>query len=178
MKSVNFQYKEGGQVPDEVGLLISILVRYPEVCSVRYLREQHALKFQFLLFASGQDGHFPDKIRDAIDVFHQLESRPMKLCKTEGKKEEDFYRLTITRDVESMNQAEVGLIVDLVKGSSTQELVYDEMDLMEDELEFQEEIIEQILEQLQESELDKNFVAVREDGRVLVYKENFRQVEF
>lgn len=68
--------------------------------------------------------------------------------------------------------------MDLVKGSSTQELVYDEMDLMEDELEFQEEIIEQILEQLQESELDKNLVAVREDGRVLVYKENFRQVEF
>lgn len=178
MRSVNFQYKEGGQVPDEVGLLISILVRYPEVCSVRYLQDQHALIFQFLLFASSQVGCLPEKLQDAIDVFHELESRPMKLCKAEGKHEEDFYRLTITRDVESMNQAEVGLIVDLVKGSSSQELVYDEMEIQEEELEFQEEIIDQILEQLQKSELDKNLVAVREEGRVLVYKENFRQLEF
>lgn len=170
MRGLNFQYKDGGQVPDGVGLLISILVRYQEVCSVRYLQEQHALKFRFMLFASGNLVHLPQNVQEALEVFHQLEERPMKICKVEGQKEESFYLLTVTRDVESMTQAEVGLIVNLVKGSSTQQLVYDEMELPEDELLFQEEIIDQILEHLQENELDKSFIAVREEGRVLVFK--------
>lgn len=170
MRGLNFQYKDGGHVPDGVGLLISILVRYPEVCSVRYLQKQHALKFQFVLFASSDLVNLPQNLLDAIEVFHQLEETPMKICKADGQQEEDFYRLTVTRDVESMTQTEVGLIVDLVKGSSTRELACDEMELQEDELQFQEEIIDQILEHLQKNELDKSFIAVREEGRVLVYK--------
>lgn len=170
MRDLNFQYKDGGHVPDGVGLLISILVRYPEVCSVRYLREQHALKFQFLLFASDKPTVLPQNLIEALEVFHHLEERPMIICKAEGKQEEDFYRLTLTRDVESINQAELGLIVNLVKDSSNQKLLYEEMELQEDDLLFQEEIIDEILEHLQSNELDKNFIAVREEGRVLVYK--------
>lgn len=170
MRGFNFRYKDGGQVSDGVGLLISILLRYPEVCSVRYLQEQHALKFQFLLFASRNIASLPQNLLDALEVFHQLEERSMKICNVEGHQEEDFYRLTVTRDVESMNHTEVGLIVDLVKENSTNELLYEEMQLQEDELHFQEEIIAQVLELLQKNELDKNFIAVRDEGRVFVYK--------
>lgn len=170
MRGFNLQYKDGGQVQDGVGLLISILLRYPEVCSVRYLREQHALKFQFLMYDSLNLARLPQNLLDALEVFHQLEERPMKIFKAEGQQEENFYRLTVTRDVESMNQTEVGFIVDLVKGSSTNELLYEEIELQEDELHFQEEVIAQVLELLQDNELDKNFIAVREEGRVFVYK--------
>lgn len=170
MRGYNFQYKDGGQVPDGVELLISILVRYPEVCSVRYLQENHALKFKFLLCDSSTLACLPQSLLDALDVFHQLEEKPMRICHVEGRSEEDYFLLTVTRDVDSMNQNEVGLIVDVVKRSSTQELLYDETELPEDEILFQEEMIEQILEHLQKNELDKNFIAVREEGRVLVYK--------
>ena len=44
------------------------------------------------------------------------------------------------------------------------------MELQEEDLRFQWEIIDEILEHLQSNELDKNFIAVREEGRVLVYK--------
>lgn len=169
MKNLNFQYRDGGQVTDGVGLLISILLRYPEVCSVRYLREQHALKFQFLLYASSSLALLPQKLLEALGVFHILEKKAIKICKVEGQRKEDYYHLTVTRDVESMNQSEVGLIVDLVKGNSTNELLYEQLDLQEDELDFQEEVIAQILEHLQKNELDKNVIALRDEGRVLVY---------
>lgn len=169
MKNFNFQYRDGGQVTDGVGLLISILLRYPEVCSVRYLREQHALKFQFLLYASFNFTLLPQKLLYALEAFHLLEKRTIKICEVEGLQEEDYYHLTVTRDVESINQAEVGLIVDLVKESSTNDLLYEQADLEEDELYFQEEVIAQILEHLQKNELDTNFIALRDEGRVLVY---------
>jgi hypothetical protein len=169
MKNYNFQYKDGGRVDDGVGLLISILLRYPEVCSVRYMRKQHALKFQFLLFASTNLAFLPQTLLDALEAFHQLQESSMKICKVEGQQEEDYYHLTVTRDVESMNQNEVGLIVELVKGTSMNELLYEEVELQEDELHFQEEVIAQVLEHLQKNELDKNVIALRDDGRVLVY---------
>jgi hypothetical protein len=172
MGSLNFQYKDGGNVPEGVGLLISILVRYPEVCSVRYLQQEHALKFSFTLFGKENGERFIEKLRDALEVFHRLEGIMMKLCKVEQKLEEHLSLLTITRDVSSMSQMEVGLIVDLVKTELSKHLIYDELEaeLPEDELIFQEEVIGQILQSFKESVLDKSFIAIREEGRVLVYK--------
>jgi hypothetical protein len=170
MGSLNFQYKNGGNVPEGVGLLISILVRYPEVCSVRYHQQEHALKFRFVLLKSEGGERLTGKIREALEVFHRLEGNTMQLCEVEQKPEDRLSLLTITRDVTSMSQIEVGLIVDLVKAGLSKQLIYDKSDLPEDELTFQEEVIGEILQSFKEHGLDKGFIAVREEGRVLVYR--------
>lgn len=170
MGSLNFQYKDGSDVPEGVGLLISILVRYPEVCSVRYLKQEHALKFRFLLQVPENGEKLTKKIREALEVFHRFEGNTMQLCEVEQKPEDRLSLLMITRDVGSMSQREVGLIVDLVKAEWSKQLIFEEAELSEDELIFQEEVIGQILQSFRESSLDKGFIAVREEGRVLVYK--------
>jgi hypothetical protein len=170
MGSLNFQYKDGSDVPGGVGLLISILVRYPEVCSVRYLQQEHALKFRFLLQVPENGENLTKKIREALEVFHRFEGNTMRLCEVQLKPEDRLSLLTITRDVGSMNQMEVGLIVDLVKAEWSKQLIFEETEFSEDELIFQEEVIAQILQSFRESTLDKGFIAVREEGRVLVYK--------
>jgi len=45
----NLLHKDAGRVQDGVGLLNSILLRYAEVGSVYYWRDQHALKFTFMI---------------------------------------------------------------------------------------------------------------------------------
>lgn len=170
MGSLNFQYKDGGNVPEGVGLLISILVRYPEVCSVRYLQQEHALRFRFMLHVPENGEKLTQKLCEALDVFHRFEENTMQLCEVEQKREDQLSLLTITRDVESMSQMEVGLIVDLVKAEWSKQLIFEEVELSEDESIFQEEVIGQILQSFRESSLDKGFIAVREEGRVLVYK--------
>lgn len=170
MGSLNFQYKDGGNVPEGVGLLISILVRYPEVCSVRYLQQAHALKFRFMIRVPENGEKLTQKLCEALDVFHRFEDNTMQLCEVEQKQEDQLSLLTITRDVGSMSQREVGLIVDLVKAEWSKQLIFEEEELSEDELVFQEEVIGQILQSFRESSLDKGFIAVREEGRVLVYK--------
>ncbi|CAA7602491.1 Hypothetical protein DEACI_3166 [Acididesulfobacillus acetoxydans] len=174
MAALSLQYKDGRQVPEGAGLLISILVRYAEVGSIYYWQEKHALKFTFLLM--GAEGQAVEGLRNklplALAAFHGLEGSAMTLCGVESRCEGDIYSLTVTRDVESMTQTEVGLIVDLLRCEFGEALVLDDADgaIPEDELLFQEELIGRLLAKMRDDEIDKNVVAVRDEGRVLVFK--------
>lgn len=170
MSVLNMQYKDGGPVPEGVGLLISILVRYAEVGSIYYWQEEHALKFTFMIMGPVDADSFAHELPRALEVFHGLERRPMSLCQVKSRSSGNVHMLTIVRDVDSMTQSEVGLIVDLVKGQFREALVSDDTTLEEDELLFQEEMIGHMLANIRDNDIDKNVVAVREEGRVLVFK--------
>lgn len=164
------QFKDGGYVPDGVGLLISILWRYPEVSTIHYWQEQHALKFTFMIMDIDDVSGLQVKLPEALSVFHKLENRKMLNFNIEFRQEERICVLTVTRDVDSMTQSEVGLIVELVKLEFANSLIIDHSDLPEDEIIFQEELIGQMLAKILSSDIDKNVIAVREEGKVLVFK--------
>ena len=165
-----YLYKDGGRIQDGVGLLTSILVRYSEVGSVHYWREQHALKFTFMITQHQEIAALQEILNPAIEFFHQLEGQSMRVFDIACRSEENICVLTVTRDVDSMTQREVGLIVELLKRKYKEKLVYDEMNLPEDEQIFQEEMITRLLSSIQSHDIDKNVVALREEGRVLVFK--------
>lgn len=164
------QYKDGGRLQDGVGLLTSILMRYTEVGSVHYWREQHALKFTFLVTQPQEVKSLREFLIPALEFFHQLEGMKMRVFDIASRSEEGVCVITITRDVDSMSQREVGLIVELLKRKFTKQLVYDEMYLPEDEQIYQEEMITQMLSSIQSNDINKNVVALREEGKVLVFK--------
>ncbi len=164
------QFKDKEYIPDGVGLLISILWRYPEVSTIHYWQEQHSLKFTFMIMDIEDVSGLQIKLPEALSIFHKLESRKMSNCNVEFRQEERVCVLTITRDVDSMTQSEVGLIVDLVKLEFSNSLIIDQSDLPEDEIVFQEELIGQMLATILSSDIDKNVIAVREEGKVLVFK--------
>lgn len=166
----NLQYKDGGHVQAGVGLLTSILMRYTEVGSVHYWREEHALKFTFMVRESQEVTSLQEILKPALEFFHQLEGQRMRVFDISCRSEENTCVITITRDVDSMTQREVGLIVELLKRKYPKQLIYDEMYLPEDEQIYQEEMIAQMLSSFQSKDLNKNVVALREEGRVLVFK--------
>jgi hypothetical protein len=164
------QFKDGVYVPDGVGLLISILWRYPEVSTIHYWQEQHAIKFIFMLMDVDDISGLQQKLPEALSVFHKLENSKMSRCNVEFRQEECVCVLTITRDVDSMTQSEVSLIVELVKQEFNDSLIIDQIYLPEEEILYQEELIEQLLATILSGDIDKNVVAVRAEGKVLVYK--------
>lgn len=168
MGRLNLHYQDGGCAPDGVGLLISILIRYPEVCSVRYQQPEHALTFRFTVSGPEQGEKFMDTLQEALKAYHRLEGHSMRICRIEHKLESGVTLVTVTRDVESMNEREIGLIVDLVRNIA-QNIIYDDTEIPEEEQIFQEEVIGQILQSFRDCRLEKGFIAVREEGRVLVY---------
>ncbi|MHB8076144.1 hypothetical protein E4K67_26610 [Desulfosporosinus fructosivorans] len=166
----NLLHKDADRVQEGVGLLSSILMRYAEVGSVHYWCEQHALKFTFMVQHHQEVSSLREIFKPALEFFHQLEGKNMRIFDLTCHNEEDVCLITITRDVDSMTQREVGLIVELIKGKYKKQLLYDELYLPEDEQIFQEEMITHMLYSIHSDDMDKNVVALREEGRVLVFK--------
>ncbi len=166
----NLLHKDSGSVQDGVGLLSSILLRYAEVGSVHYCREQHALKFTFMIQHPQKVSSLQETLKPALEFFHHLEGQSMRIFDLAIRSEEKVCVITVTRDVDSMTQREVGLIVELIKGKYKKQLLFDELYLPEDEQIFQEERITHMLYSIHSDDIDKNVVALREEGRVLVFK--------
>lgn len=166
----DLQSRDVGKVQNGVELLTSILLRYSEIGSVHYWREQHALKFTFMTMRNKEVSSFSEVLKPALEFFHKLEGRIMRIFDIDNRCEENVCVVTVTRDVDSMTQREVGLIVELLKREFKKRLVFEEMNLPEDERIYQEELISHMLTSIRSYDIDKNVVALREEGRVLVFK--------
>jgi hypothetical protein len=166
----NLRSRDVGRVQDGVGLFSSILLRYSEIESVHYRREQHALRFTFITKSIQDVSSVSEVLRPALEFFHKLEGRTMRIFEIDDRCEENVRMITVTRDIDSMTQREVGLIVELLKREFQKRLLFEEMNLPEDERIFQEELISHMLSSIQPCDIDKNVVALREESKVLVFK--------
>lgn len=172
---MHLQYKSKPQeeVSDSIGLLISILVRYPEVGTINYDPIQQNLKFTFIFSGVLDEAelvNFKRTVIDSIEAYNSLESRIPKVVETCDFLCENFTMFEIVRDVGTLTQEEIALVISLVYGSFTHKLITDKNDLlMEEDLLMQEELIEHMLENIKVSSPEKNLIAFREEGRVLVF---------
>ncbi|MDA8441951.1 MAG: hypothetical protein M0Z55_06205 [Peptococcaceae bacterium] len=168
---MSFKYKSGGQVSDSVGLLVSILVRYPEVGTVNVEQDDQILRLTFFLFKgiNSIEDH-RETIIDSLQLFNQFEGRVCRVCDLSLHLEEGLISIEVKRDIETFTQNELNLIVDLLSQFFPDSLVADPSeDMPEEELLMQEEMIRHMLDNIRSKRLDKNVVALREDGRVLVF---------
>jgi hypothetical protein len=150
------------------GLLVSILLRYPEVGTISCNKAQQALVLKFL---TGKECAFDElkiKLTQALEMFHKIERRKMQLFSIE-KHEQELNLLVITRDLQTITQNEMNLIVEIIKNELRDQLIIDENNLLEDEILLQEEVIGHMLAAIRTNGTEKSITAVREDGRVLVF---------
>lgn len=160
MDSVYFNYS--------TGLLVSILLRYPEVGTISCSQEQQALVIKFLTEKNCKFELLKKKLIQALELFNKIEGRKMRLCQIE-KHEQEVSLLVIKRDLDTITQSEMNLIVEIIKTELGKQLIIDETDLPEDEIVFQEEVINHMLSALRSNGTERSVTAVREDGRVLVF---------
>lgn len=173
MTVLGVHYKGREDVTDSVGLLISILVRYPEVATINYEPGEHVLKFTFILARVIEPDKFDDvkeTLLSSIEVFNLLEGKEIRVSKISHQVCDHLTMLEVHRDVDTLAQEEIALIVELVHRYLENDLMTEENDnLFEEDLIIQEEIIEHMLESVKGAAGDKNLFAFREEGRVLVF---------
>jgi|GEM_PF-484486 len=162
-----------GQVTDSIGLLISILVRYPEVGAINYDADRQILRFTFML-APPEEGKdlqgFGKKLKQALEAYNYLEDRKAQVVELKVHHHEEIYSLEVHRDVHTLSRDEIGLIVNLVREAFDQYLMAETNDsLLEEDLLLQEEIIERMLEKVRGSAPKRHLIAFREEGRVMVF---------
>lgn len=158
---------------DSVGLLISILVRYPEVATINFDPEKHLLKFTFIyaqVLGDNELDCLKEKVMDSIEVFNLLERNETRLVSINHQVCDNLTLIEVQRDVGSLAQEEIALIVELFHQQLDNNLVTEENErLIEEDMIAQEEMIEHMLESIKSSNENKYLFAFREEGRVLVF---------
>lgn len=167
------RYEDKDDVTDGVGLLISILVRYPEVSVINYDPCKQMFRFNFICSQVIDEQEFADFKKyflDCIQSFNYLEGKDANLIEISHQVYDDLTLLEIKRDVGSLAQEEISLAVQIVCQYWRGNLVSDFNDtFMEEDLIVQEEMIEHMLESVKGSVEDKYLYAFREEGRVIVF---------
>jgi hypothetical protein len=157
------------------GLLISILVRYPEIATINFDPIEHVLKFAFIssqalkteqLSATAIEG----KVLDSIEVFNLLEGRKVKMSAISYLDCDQLTIIEVQRDIDTLAQEEISLIVQLIREFLGDNLVTETDEFVfEDDPVLQEEIIEYMLESMKRANGDRHLFAFREEGRVMVF---------
>jgi len=169
MPALNVKKVESPGVSYSSGLLVSILLRYPEIVTISCSQEQQTISLKFLV--NKEIDYFDSlkhKITQAIELYHSLEKSRVSVLKIE-KNEQRFDSLIVTRDLKSITLGEMNLIIELIKAEIGKYLIIDESNLEEDELILQEEIIDYMLNFIHSNGTESSITAIRDDGRVLVF---------
>ncbi|MEW6522096.1 MAG: hypothetical protein AB1445_00755 [Bacillota bacterium] len=156
-----------------VSLLVSVLVRYPEVAAVDFDPTKQTIKFTFLLTRALSKQSFRElasKVVDSLEAFNALEGKGAGTVAVHRVRHPGLTVVEVTRDVASLTQAEISLVVAVVREHSGRVLAADGGEAMqEEELAVQEELIAEMLEDVRVSQQGRNLTAFREDGKVVVF---------
>lgn len=161
------------RVSDGVNLLISILVRYPEIGTINFDAVKNTIKLTFMLSGIPANHAFAkvkELLLNSIGVYHMLEGTKEVTADVKLSSCGQVAMLTILRDVPTLSKGEITLIIALVRDNLKERLVADENDAMlEEDLLVQEEVIDNMLENIKVQHSGKGLIGIREDGRVLVF---------
>lgn len=158
---------------ESIGLLISLLVRYPEVGTINYEPKTRVLKFTFIVkeaLAPEKVAALKKKLSSCLGAFAFLTKKGRRLASLEASTHENFTFLEIKRDVASLTEEEISLIIGLMREEFGQSLITEQNDpLLEEELLAEGDLIGHMLENVKEKTPEKRLIAFREEGKVLVF---------
>jgi hypothetical protein len=167
------QYKNGENVSDSVELLISMLVRYPEIGTINYDPETNNIKVTFMmlkLFEEQALEAFRQTLLSCLETLHFLEGEKPELLEVNYSFCEDVTLVDVKRDVRTLSGEEISLTIMIVRECFADFLMSDSEDEAGgDELLQDEELIGKLLENVRYTVADKKLLAFREEGRVMVF---------
>lgn len=170
---MDFRYQGKEDLTNSVSLLISILIRYPEVAKINYDPEKQVLNFTFIHLGILSDQEFAglkSNILSSIEMYNTLECKTPKVVKLDYYISDSITMIEIKRDVETLVQEEISLMVELFRHYIKNNLVTDDNEsLVDEDLVVQEELIEHMLESVKAKSENKRLYAFRDEGRVLVF---------
>lgn len=166
--------KSDDRMSRSASLLISMLVRYPEVGTVKYEPRQQTIRWSLLLSGELQEQEFArtrELLMDTLEVYHLLDQRPIAVLEISCESFGDLTQVAITRDVASMSPEEIYTVNEFFRERFAGRLVTEVVEFAgEEEMIAQDEMIQEILADLGEGRGGRNLIAIREDGRVMVFQ--------
>lgn len=161
---------------DGVSLLITILVRFPQIGTIQYNSKRRLLSMNFLLSQSVSPDEltlFQKIVEFHLDAYHHLTNQQPTVVKFETKQPyEKFCMFTIIRDIATLSKGEISLLSTLMTEKFQDRLILDDSEFLPDflnEMDIPDEMIDSMFEVVRAQRAVKNLTALRENGRVLVF---------
>lgn len=160
---------------DGVSLLISILVRFPQIGTINYESKNRIMRLNFIIAR-------PVPEQEQLDLAHNLakhikayhfvmNQQPSFLKFSCAQQYEQFYCLSLERDLSSLSKGELDIVINLLTEAFGDNLVVEDRESVDfmDEPGFPEDLIDSMMEAVRTQRAAKNLTAMRENGRVLVF---------
>ncbi len=159
-------------VNDSIELMISILLRYPEINTVKTDPKAKEIIFSFLVKKKIHEGEFyviRNKFLDNIETFLFLQNIELNSIDIKLNIYQEYGLIEIVRDFQTISQREISLLIQLIQNEFDTYLLteYSQDEELAD-IEFQDEIIENLLDQLQ-FQHHEDLIGFREAGKVMVF---------
>ena len=166
-------WKEGESFSNSMSLIAFLLVRYPEIGSVRLNPVQQTMHFSFILtrpLAGAEIEKFKDVLSFSLDSLGELNQHETGQVEIQSAQDGSLTFLEIIQEIASLSQEEISLTIGLVRQHFGGFLLSDQEDgIQEEDMVLQEEMIEHMLEDLRDSRQEKPLIGFREEGRVMVF---------
>lgn len=161
---------------NQIDLLISILVRFPQISTVHYEPDLKTLRLVFLLRNSQIDhNQFVRDFEKHLSFFHNFKQDKVSVASVKRTVNDDLIVLEVNRDVASLSLPELNLITELMDNYFQENLVREGPDVVNEEEWEQNLLIDSLLNSASWRGLER-LTGFRENGRVLVFSIPFKEV--
>ena len=151
---------------------MAVVMRYPEVSSLQYNPESGTLTLAFLVRRSwdmAASAELESTIGEILSAYRSITKTPLETLAVDFMTLEGVTVVEVRRDAKTLSVEEAGMLIEVLRDRFAFDLAADPNDLLEEEMVVQEENIQAGLESLKKV-AKGNLVAMREDGRVLVFR--------
>lgn len=158
---------------DTISLVCALLVRYPEVASIRSAPGEGLIRFSFALrrrLDRAAQRSIVEQIEAHAQGFLAL-TREQGATVVECESEKGLSFVHVSRDLESFSKDELTMLTSLMAERFGAALVRNPVpdEHPDEDPAFQEELVEAAIEALRDPAQSKSLVGFREEKRVLVY---------
>ena len=158
---------------NSMSLIVSLLIRYPEIATLRLDPVERSFIFSFIFrykFPLAEQKTFREELKMSLEALAVLDRVQPEIIDFSFKRQKGLSFLEIKRDIASFSPEELSLIVKIINDRYGQEVIRDEeSETGEEDLLFQEEMIAHMMEELKETQQEKELIGIREEGRVMIF---------
>ncbi|MBV8245589.1 MAG: hypothetical protein JOZ38_06690 [Candidatus Eremiobacteraeota bacterium] len=159
---------------DTVSLICALLVRFPEIASVRSMPADGTVQFTFVVrkrLDAKAKARVIGTVEDHVESFLHLRADASRELRVLCEADRAMTFVHVVRDLDSFSKDELLMLVSVLCQLFPEALVRNAAaeEHADDDLGAQEELVDYAIEQLRDPKQSKSLVGFREEKRVLVY---------
>ncbi len=168
------------ELSNSAQFLVSVLVCYPEVATVKFRPRSRSLTLSLTMtkaLTEQEASLLTEHLEEVLAVYWELfqSEVPIEVCRFSHEVWDELTLLEVERDVDSLTQGELAVLVGVMREGFLEELMVDSPFLDEDERILQEEVMEEILAEVRLDRSGREVFGFREEGRVIISNESRRR---